>query len=480
MSVTTVEIPKTTLPLMLQGNVLDVLKTLPDKCVQCVVTSPPYFGLRDYSRCECATKAWLSESLLHADGSEGRKPGGSGNVPPNDPRAQKDPDPNCPKCHGTGVIPGMDVVWPDGWVGQLGHEPTPQMFAQHLVMVFREIRRVLRDDGVCWLNLGDSYAANRSYSVPNTKNPNSAYDHGSEVPPGLKPKDLCGIPWRVAFALQDDGWWLRSDVIWAKPNPMPESVHDRPTRSHEYMFLFTKNERYFYDGDGVRQPLAESSVKRYKHAVDTNEQFDPTRHKNIDGVQSPMELLTRAAKGVIEKGSANLRTVWTIATRSFTGAHFATFPPELVRRCVLLGTSEKGACAECGMPWQRTVIRVTGFTNGVCNGCGRPEAQHAAGPDSKSMMYAHPETTKTRTTTTMTADGAVPCRAVKTTGWKPSCDCGCQETTPTIVLDPFAGSGTTLMVARDNGRASIGIELNENYIELQKDRLGPKNLGEVW
>jgi len=230
-----------------QGDTRDVLPTLPDASVQCCVTSPPYFNLRNY---------------------------------------------NMPE--------------------QIGIEPTPQEFVAELVKVLREVRRVLKDDGTLWINLGDTIIA----------------------------KQLQGIPWRVALALQADGWYLRQDIIWHKPNPMPESVRDRCTKAHEYIFLLSKSSKYLFNADAIAEPIAESSKKRYQHAVDTNEQFDATKHKHTNGVQSPMELLTRTAKGVLERGVRNRRSVWKIATQSFAGAHFATFPLELPTLCIKAGSNE--------------------------------------------------------------------------------------------------------------------------------------------
>jgi DNA modification methylase len=232
---------------ILQGDTRLILPTLTDQSVQCVVTSPPYFGLRDY-----------------------------------------------------------------GMPNQIGVEPTLQEFVEAMVAVFREVRRVLKDDGVLFLNLGDTIVA----------------------------KQLQGIPWRVALALQADGWYLRQDIIWHKPNPMPESVKDRCTKAHEYVFLLSKSPKYLFNWEAIAEPIAESSKKRYQHAVDTNEQFNPEKHKHTDGVQSPMELLTRAAKGVLERGVRNRRSVWKIATQSFEGAHFATFPLELPTLCIKAGSNK--------------------------------------------------------------------------------------------------------------------------------------------
>ncbi|MFK8254201.1 DNA-methyltransferase [Ancylobacter terrae] len=209
--------------ILFEGDALTVLRRLPSNSVQCAVTSPPYWGLRDY------------------------------NVPE-----------------------------------QIGLEETLPQFINNLTSVFSEMRRVLKDDGVFWLNIGDGYTSgNRGWRAPDKKNPARAMDVRPDTPDGLKSKDLLGIPWRLAFALQDDGWYLRADVVWNKPNAMPESVKDRPTRAHEYLFMLTKSERYLYDREAVREP-----------------------------------------------NGRNCRSVWNVHTQGFSGAHFATFPPKLIEPCI--------------------------------------------------------------------------------------------------------------------------------------------------
>ncbi|MBM4029012.1 MAG: site-specific DNA-methyltransferase [Planctomycetes bacterium] len=218
--------------MILQGDSLHVLRRLPALCVQCIVTSPPYWGLRDY------------------------------NIP-----------------------------------GQIGLEDTLIQYLNRLVAVFNEAKRVLKDDGILWLNIGDGYTSgNRGWRAPDKKNPARAMEVRPDTPEGLKPKDLLGVPWRLAFALQQDGWYLRCDIIWNKPNAMPESVKDRPTRSHEYIFMLTKSEKYYYDYEAVRE--RNGSKPR------------------------------------------NRRTVWDINTQPFPEAHFATFPPDLVRPCILAGSRQ--------------------------------------------------------------------------------------------------------------------------------------------
>lgn len=253
---------------LLVGDALETLRRLPDGRFQTCVTSPPYWGLRDY-----------------------------------------------------------------GVSGQLGLEASPDEYVSALVAVFREVRRVLRDDGTLWLNLGDSYAgtgkSGGGAQGKRWETMGAASDVGKGTwkppPPGLKPKDLVGIPWRVAFALQADGWWLRSDIIWHKPNPMPESVTDRPTKAHEYVFLLAKAESYFYDADAVREPMAfgsnGSTFTRGKTAA-AAEQLRPVGQGERQ--DNPL--------------GRNRRSVWSIATRPFKGAHFATFPPALVEPCILAGS----------------------------------------------------------------------------------------------------------------------------------------------
>ena len=254
------------------GAVRQTLSTLPEKSVQCCVTSPPYFGLRDY---------------------------------------------------------GVD--------GQIGLEQTPDEFVAELVSVFREVRRVLRDDGTLWLNLGDSYANDTKWGG-STSGKHVQAQHGNSgigrrrQNTGLKSKDLIGIPWRVAFALQADGWYLRQDIIWHKPNPMPESITDRCTKAHEYVFLLSKAERYFYDAEAAREQCSEDMQRRAAkgHTRGAGGKIDASR-------QDADTLRGEHAKVIDVSNGRNRRSVWTVATRPYKGAHFATFPPNLIRPCVLAG-----------------------------------------------------------------------------------------------------------------------------------------------
>ncbi len=258
---------------------------------------------------------------------------------------------------------------------------------------------------------------------------------------GLKPKDLIGIPWMVAFALRADGWYLRSDIIWAKPNCMPESVTDRPTKSHEYLFLLSKSKKYYYDAEAIKE-----------NAVDppgTSRGGSLTRAGNDAFVSAYNH------KGVpsLSNGHRNKRTVWTIATKPFKEAHFATFPEKLVEPCILAGTSEKGYCPACGKAWVRQVERSKTSPQKI-------ETYSKARPAGGGDRYKH----------------SLPAE-IKTTGWLPSCSCSC-DPIPGVVLDPFFGAGTTGLVAKKLGRRFIGIELNPAYIEMAKARIGsiPVNL----
>ena len=230
-----------------------------------------------------------------------------------------------------------------GHPGQLGLEATPAEFVAAMVEVFGLVRELLADDGVLWLNLGDSYAANRGYQVPSTKggpkhsDSQAAGGKGSTVPDGLKPKDLIGIPWRVALALQADGWYLRQDIIWHKPNPMPESVTDRCTKAHEYLFLLTKNERYYWDAEAMREPVTADMARRAA-AGHTRGQVKVDASRNDAATVRPT---------LIKGEDRNRRSVWTVPTQPYSGAHFATFPPALIEPCILAGSRPGDTVLDC-------------------------------------------------------------------------------------------------------------------------------------
>jgi hypothetical protein len=295
----------------------------------------------------------------------------------------------------------------------------------------------------------------------------------------LKPKDLVPIPWMVAMALQADGWYLRSEIIWSKLNPMPESVSDRPTKSHEYLFLLTKAPRYYFDADAVREPESPNTASFVK----MKERFQGERHEKIAA-----DALARKADDVNDRrttagfygpqkstGFRNLRSVWNIATQPYPGAHFATFPEKLVEPCIKAGTSEKGVCPECGAPW----VRVTLHEPGDAEAHERPK--RTAGMASRTS------------TLSLSGNGSREWaeRGGKraTTGWLPSCDCrnrvgqfadnGPHLPVPATVLDPFGGSGTTARVANRLSRRAVLIDLNGEYLvqQLERNRDMPLGLG---
>lgn len=401
---------------ILQGDCQETLRALPDESVHCVATSPPYWALRDYGT---EPLEWPACSYV---------PMVAGAMPPI-------------------AVPPMSCA--------LGLEPDLDAFIGHMVLVMREVRRVLRRDGVMWLNFGDVYAfggrgGNPGHS-PHTKQKRNAGSitvrglrpHAA----GLRPKDLFGIPWRVAFALQADGWCLRSDCVWSKPTAMPESVLDRPSRSHEYVFLFSKSRRYFYDADAVRTPLAAKTRSTFGSERSAKDGADARFVASHGWSERTPERKPRTNADGTESG-ANLRTVWTIATRPYPGAHFATFPPALAERCILAGWSAYGCCAVCSAPWRRVTKvsrRVT--TGGSTRSIAKVRAQQGE-------------------------SGAFATGSWNVVGWEPSCKCGVSERVPCTVLDPFGGSGTTPMVAAQNGRAAIVCELSAEYVELQRERLG--------
>jgi DNA modification methylase len=380
---------------------------IPDGVVQTCITSPPYFGLRDY-----------------------------------------------------------------GVEGQIGLEASLDEYVSRLVGVFREVRRVLRDDGTVWLNLGDSYATRT----------------GSLRDAGLKAKDLIGVPWSVAFALRADGWWLRDAIVWHKPNPMPSSITDRCTPAYEHIFLLAKSARYFYDAEAIRERLAQTSIDRLSQpralsgeqigserahgGAKTNgnmkaavrnrdlrkiEGADIGKESHATGTRTGKNLSSAYAGVDWDAEGANKRNVWSIATTPYADAHFATFPIELPSLCIRAGSSEFGQCMTCGAPRLRVVDLVGGCTT------GRTPDNIQKSLDAGQLNGGRPNATGR----SLNADDFA--RHV-TTGSEPSCDCGDERTKPQLVLDPFMGSGTTAEAAISLGRKFVGYELNPEYHRLIVER----------
>ncbi len=329
----------------------------------------------------------------------------------------------------------------------IGLEPTPEEWVDNMVSVFREVWRVLRDDGTCWVNIGDSYCANVGQGFkPDGGTQRGTLGNTNPFKHPTKAKDLIGMPWRLAFALQADGWYLRSDIIWHKPNPMPESVTDRPTKAHEYVFLLSKNKRYFYDATAIREERLDPAddYRRMSKAASYTTKKNSDRQdggSGFDGWNPVSSLVGR-----------NKRTVWTIATAPYSGAHFATFPPKLIEPMVRAGTSEHGVCPECGSPWKR----ITELTPEYAQLLGKSWHDHSNDMTDGNRQYkSHPS--------------QVPQKHI-TTGFAPTCSHE-HEPIPATVLDIFVGSGTTVQVARSLGRRGIGIDLSLEYLKLARQRL---------
>jgi DNA modification methylase len=309
-----------------QGDCLDVLKTLQSESINCCITSPPYWGLRDYGTGEwmggdsaCSHKRDSKQSELTQTGHRNLEGAVGDGI-------YKD---KCKRC-------GAERK-----DRQIGLELTPESYVQKMVDVFREVKRVLRNDGTLWLNLGDSYSGSGKGPAGNLGGDERHLEekHTKIIPEGLKQKDLVGIPWRVAFALQSDGWYLRQDIIWHKPNPMPESVTDRCTKAHEYIFLMAKSQRYYYDAEAIREPVAPATVERANYRWQ--------RAQNGGGSKESMAGCDYANNDFGEMhvdlaGGRNRRSVWTVTTKPYSGAHFATFPKELIEPCVLAGCPKDG------------------------------------------------------------------------------------------------------------------------------------------
>lgn len=506
---------------LLLGDVREQLRSLPDESVHCVVTSPPYWGLRAY---DTEPQVWGGDpNCPHAWGDEvvdrsRATPGVAGSgltVSGAEHQASSSRfEARSTFCSGCGA-----------WRGELGLEPTPELYVQHMVDVFREVWRVLRKDGTLWVNMGDSYGMRAQGPDRTSGSSENGVGRGprpgvstTRIAPGLKSKDLVGMPWELALALRRDGWWLRRDIIWHKPNPMPERVDDRCTTSHEYLFHLAKSgaatywthrdglgsrvapppdyrwldaltdeetaeeplgdwrtemtpdgrprwrrinlwlgQDYFYDATAIAEPVSGNAHPRYSGSAETVA-LKVSRGGAWDagdgsGTRPKYNTSASAAiNGLVAQ--RNKRSVWTIGTQANPEAHFATFPNELPRNCILAGTSAKGCCPQCGAPWERLTEERRGNASNAARagtvivGKGHPSTQVRKGHDVRNG----------------------PVVAVRTLAWAPTCEHD-DEPTPCTVLDPFAGTGTTVAVAKQLDRRAIGIELSAEYAAMAVRRI---------
>lgn len=462
---------------ILQGDALTVLRTLPDNSVDCCVTSPPYFGLRDYG-----TAQWRGGSPECDHSRVGVSPD------PKNPRstAANGRGAKSSRLGGTHCPRGCGAERIDQ---QIGHEASPAEWVRVMVDVFREVRRVLAPWGTCWINVGDKYMSDGGFGHQGNANSCRAHRRHTQrnlatAAPAevwLKPKDLCLLPARLAVALQDDGWWVRHRCIWWKASPMPESTKDRPTTDYEDVLMLTKSADYYFDSFAVMQATTGNA-----HSRGGGNKPRVGRRTGVKNNATYGPLLREAV------AKRNLRAVWPLTgapfadekclacgayydareTRQLTrtpdwklicrcGAsdkwltHFATFPPSLPDLCIRASTSERGNCAACGKPIERIVelpkigeLRPTdGAPAGVKN-----EATARLGRGAGWRENA-------------------PLLGPRHLGWRECCPEADGETRPAVVLDPFAGACTTLMVAERLGRAGLGIELNADYIAMAEERM---------
>ena len=460
---------------LLVGDVREALRTLPAESVHCCITSPPYWGLRAYgtepqvwggegdSRCE---HEWGKRDSRRGETGSKRKP------VYRDGRTNATPDSAGQKHHPKEWTSASAVCSLCGaWRGELGQEPTPALFVEHLVEVFREVRRVLRQDGTLWLNMGDSYYGGKgqhgSSKARSTAKERGYYQSGGTVmidtrpqdlpQDGLKPKDLCEIPSDVVRALRADGWWLRSRIPWLKRNAMPESTRDRPSQAVEYVLLLTKAERYFYDYEAAKMApsgkgggacfgkVEQDGPGSRRHGKAERAKYDASRaRRNSDWFFESWQGLYTDDDGE--------PLAFVVNPAPSKGAHFATFPQKLVEPMVKAGTSERGCCPVCGKPWERVVERTPYQPEVVAEGVRRVDATRG----DKTRKLSGKEYNKQASNRTL--------------GWRPGCECG-GEPVPCTVLDPFSGAGTTAMVAAQLGRRAVGIELNAEYNRMAERRI---------
>ena len=475
---------------LLLGNCLDSLHELEDESIDTCITSPPYYGLRDYGTAEWEGGDPNCNHTVSMD-TKWNDPKRGKNVLRPEVAHRGGKSNKCLNC---------DAIRIDE---QIGLEDTPEQFIENLVEVFGLVKKKLKPTGTLWLNIGDSYAGSNQIGRRDKQIGGGLYEGKQKGwksdmtrskkrnTNGIKAKDLIGIPWMLAFALRADGWYLRSDVIWNKPNPMPESTKDRPTKSHEYLFLLSKNKHYFYDHEAIKEKI----VSGGRSGNSFRSRQGGASHQAVSGGVGGDEWVS-------DGGGRNKRSVWTVTTKPYRGAHFAVFPPELIEPCILAGTSAHGCCGECGAPFERNMTKQKNKQNDFLF--------------QKSEGLNNPKRGGQRVTKTGSVPSYVP-SAYSTVNWQPSCECfGSFETEDVIktkdrvktmkiykpnsadekhpiqrsvVLDPFGGSGTTAGVAILHNRDAVICELNEEFAALIPNRvasiangfrLGQNRLSDYW
>lgn len=434
---------------IIEGNALDVLRSMKNDSVDCVVCSPPYWSLRDYGSAVDSiwdahpgcNHQWLSD---RPNGNLKHRAAKTTTV-----TVQKKPDAwqNDRRCSHSCRICGA-------WKGQLGLEPSFELYLKHLCEIFDEVNRVLKTSGTCWIVLGDTYAG--SWGAASHRLLGKARRTGSnQRPPSslnqtVSAKSLCSIPFRFAIEMTNRGWILRNVVIWQKPNALPCSAKDRFSVDFEYLFFFTKSPHYFFRQQF--EPHHESTIRRVQRYRTNNERYNPARHKTQVGPgQNPFKVLQNIAKDGLNPLGRNMRCVWNIPTRGFDGAHFAAYPEKLCEIPIKTGCPEF-VCAKCGTPQKDEFTRYIERKRSG-NGSGRKTKKNLIRSDRIELD-----------------SGRLRSGAMLSGGY-PDCDCNAGMV-PGVVLDPFFGAGTTGIVAAKLGRACVGTEANPGYVKLAKQRLG--------
>ncbi len=446
------------------GHSVDVLGGFPENHFHLCVTSPPYWCLRSY---KTDPQVWGGDPLCEHEWTEQRGPittrwadGTKAKFSDLDrANAKRVREPvsygdMCSKC--------------GAWRGELGHERRPDQYIEHLAEVFAAVRRVLRKDGSLWIVIGDTYASGKGRCNPEIRARNSmhvkAYREGG-VPAfsqnrsdltasGLKPKELAGIPWRLAFRLQAQGWWWRSVDIWHKPNGMPYQGKDRTSCAHEYVLMFTKSKKNYWDVEATREPLAPDSLARSMRRKGNGKYYGSTPHEIGNIARGENYGPDGNPEKICNPLGRQMRSVRTVANRGTRRKHFAVYPVKLIEPYILSGTSERGCCPECGAPWARII------------------EWHDYPDDPAIRGGSYQQSTHNRMHELSKRKGEPKGRKFPVLmGWQPSCRCNAGDPVPCRVLDPFAGSGTTGIVCERFNRDAVLIDLNPDFVAIARERI---------